>query len=276
MGLLSYFVAAFVTYQVTVESNVHFMEGEGTNVSQAYHQWEISVWPQAEGDAKEVTAIDTRGLREGRKVVLENLGIEVLLRSFYPNAQAYVASESANEGIINQSGIGRLTKIAPDKEPEKNVPGCIIELHAAGQKQATLLLYGAESSPQTIAIGGKQLNVQLRRQHYPLPFFIKLKDFEMEVHPGTETASSYKSLVTMEHDGISRDVLIWMNHPLRFKDYTLYQASYAIDQFGREYSTLAVVKNAGWPLPYIASFITLAGLLIHFLSMAFAPKGKNG
>ena len=63
-----------------------------------------------------------------------------------------------------------------------------------------------------------------------------------------------------------------MNEPLRFKDYTFYQASYQIDAMGREASTLAVVKNGGRLLPYIATFVTFFGLAYHFLIAAFKYK----
>ena len=43
---------------------------------------------------------------------------------------------------------------------------------------------------------------------------------------------------------------------------------------GNEASTLAVVKNGGWILPYIATFVTFAGLTIHFIMMAFTSKRK--
>ena len=94
----------------------------------------------------------------------------------------------------------------------------------------------------------------------------------MDKHPGTEIASRYQSLVEIQNEGLSREVLIYMNHPLRYKDYTFYQASYAIDQQGREYSTFAVVKNSGRLLPYIASGVVFLGLLTHFLAMAFRKK----
>ncbi|MCA9408074.1 MAG: hypothetical protein KC733_05255, partial [Candidatus Omnitrophica bacterium] len=82
----------------------------------------------------------------------------------------------------------------------------------------------------------------------------------------------YESLVEIDANGLKRQVLIYMNHPLRYKDYTFYQASYAIDKLSREYSTLAVVKNPGKFLPYFACFLTFAGLVIHFMSSSFQKK----
>jgi len=58
-----------------------------------------------------------------------------------------------------------------------------------------------------------------------------------------------------------RDVLIYMNHPLRYGGKTFYQAS-----FGKEdtLSVLQVVENPGWLLPYLACALVGLGLLAHF------------
>ena len=105
-----------------------------------------------------------------------------------------------------------------------------------------------------------------------MPFLLTLNDFKMEVHPNTQVAKSYESLVQVKNGDMERDVLISMNHPLRYKNFTFYQASYAIDALGREMSTLAVVKNFGRVLPYVASLITFLGLVTHFLGMGFSKK----
>ena len=97
----------------------------------------------------------------------------------------------------------------------------------------------------------------------------------MELHPNTQIARSYQSLVEVQNNEVAREVLIVMNKPLRYRDFTFYQASYAIDGLGRELSTLAVVKNSGRMLPYIASLLTFAGLALHFLTQAFKQKTKT-
>ena len=65
-----------------------------------------------------------------------------------------------------------------------------------------------------------------------------------------------------------------MNNPLRYKDYTVYQASYDSDTMGRQYSTLAVVKNYARVLPYIACLAVFLGLALHFLIQAFISKAR--
>ncbi|MFT5387730.1 MAG: cytochrome c biogenesis protein ResB [Candidatus Omnitrophota bacterium] len=143
-------------------------------------------------------------------------------------------------------------------------------------EELPLLLYGGEIDPMPVlGSDGKTYFVQLRRMRHEVPFHLTLKEFTKELYPGTQMAKSYKSLVTIDTKIGPREVLIYMNHPLRYNDYTLYQASYAVDQWGREYSTLAVVKNSGRVWPYVASGIVFLGLTIHFLGYAFKRRGAR-
>ena len=141
-----------------------------------------------------------------------------------------------------------------------------------------VILYGAEDKPLKVSRDDRDHFLQLRRKNFPLPFLLRLKDFTAEWYPNTEVARSYKSLVEVVPPGgagASREVLISMNKPLRYKNFTLYQSSYAVDKAGRESSTLAVVRNSGRLLPYFASFLTFGGLALHFLLMAFKAKLKH-
>jgi cytochrome c biogenesis protein ResB len=110
---------------------------------------------------------------------------------------------------------------------------------------------------------------------FPLPFTIRLDHFKAEFHPGTEVAKSFESLVTITTGSLQRQVRISMNHPLRYKDYTVYQASYDTDSSGRQHSTLAVVKNFAKFLPYWACFVVFTGLALHFFIQALMAKVKT-
>ena len=81
-------------------------------------------------------------------------------------------------------------------------------------------------------------------------------------------------MVTISTGSLQRQVRIYMNNPLRYKDYTVYQASYDTDDMGRQHSTLAVVKNFARVLPYIACFVVFLGLALHFLMQALRSKAS--
>ena len=109
--------------------------------------------------------------------------------------------------------------------------------------------------------------LSLERLSSELPVIIRLDDVKRDLHPNTQVAKAYASTISVLEEGSNkfRKVEISMNKPFRYKDYTFYQASYGIDTDGVEFSSLAVVKNAGRLVPYIASFLTVLGLAIHFI-----------
>jgi len=274
-GLLMFFVAAFVTFHGVEESNITLLEGEGTNVSTAYHNWELSLWTQ-DGDKKKVVAFDADQFQKGQELDFKEFGFKAVIHSYCRNCRAYnETGGNLSKAILNSSGINSLMPSALTKEPEKNVPGVVLQWQGSDQKKLNILLFGGENKPFPVTNNGKTYYLKLRLKRFPVPFILKLKEFKMERHPNTEVARSYESLVEVLSGGTSREILISMNEPMRYKSYTLYQASYSIDGLGRERSTLAVVKNQGRLLPYIATFMTFAGLVIHLLLMAF-PAHRKG
>ena len=62
----------------------------------------------------------------------------------------------------------------------------------------------------------------------------------------------------------NRKILIKMNEPLRYKNYTFYQSSFIEEESG-ETSVFAVVENYGRLFPYISSIIMCFGLLLHLI-----------
>ena len=75
-----------------------------------------------------------------------------------------------------------------------------------------------------------------------------------------------------EGAGVDREVLIYMNNPLRYRGKTYYQAS-----FGKNdtLSVLQVVENPGWLIPYAAFVIMSGGLLLHFMVQFLAFSRRN-
>lgn len=267
-GLVLFLIAAFVTLHSSHESHLTLKEGQASNVSVAYSDWEIAVWQDTQ-ENRTVSAVDVKNFHSGRNLNFENLNLNFLIKDYYKNARAFSAPFAGiKEKYLNASKLNILKPKGIEKEPERNTPGIIMQLVSAPD-QPFVLLYGAEDEPTQITVDGKTYYISLRFKRFSLPITVKLIDFMMNKHPGTEIASSYQSKVEIQHDDVHRETIISMNEPLRFKDYTFYQSSYQIDNSGRETSTLAVVKNAGRLLPYIATFVTFFGLALHFLLAAF-------
>src|SRR5208282_5954843 len=108
--------------------------------------------------------------------------------------------------------------------------------------------------------------------HYK-PYFISLLAFNHDIYPGTDIPRNFSSKVHL-HDpstGEDRDVLIYMNNPLRYRGETYFQASFEPGDRG---TILQVVRNPASLAPYIACSLVALGLLVQFLThlVKFARK----
>ncbi len=271
LGILLYFVAAFLVFHVYKESAVRLSPGTATNVSSSYSEWEVAYWIGDDVRQHQVNAIDAHHFKTGAKVPFANKDFTLNVKEFYPNSSALKTQTRTNPNILNGSGIDSISSKEILKQREENIAGGVFDLRFEN-KSYDLILYGMESQPTTIMIKGKLYHFLLRHKRFPLPFVIKLDHFKAEFHSGTDMAKSFESLVTISTGALERQVRIYMNNPLRYKDYTLYQASYDVDEQGILSSTLAVVRNSARILPYIACFIVFFGLALHFLTQALISK----
>jgi cytochrome c-type biogenesis protein CcsB len=102
------------------------------------------------------------------------------------------------------------------------------------------------------------------------PFSIKLNDFQLEKYPGSESAASYASEVTLIDTTEKFDYKIYMNHILDHKGYKFFQASY--DLSGETEQTHLSVNHDS-----LGSFITYLGysfLYIGLICILFAKKTR--
>ncbi len=119
----------------------------------------------------------------------------------------------------------------------------------------------------SVEVDGRSYDLQLRFQRSYKPYSVKLLDVVKEDYPGTKTPRVYSSRFQMVDAPRQLDSTfeIAMNSPLRYAGSTFYQSSYDKDARGREYSTLSVVTNRGWMMPYVACMIIVTGMGAHFL-----------
>jgi ABC-type transport system involved in cytochrome c biogenesis permease subunit len=113
-----------------------------------------------------------------------------------------------------------------------------------------------------------ELSLRFTRSYKP--YSITLLDVRKDDYIGTSTPRNYSSdihLVDAER-GTDREIRIWMNNPLRYAGETIYQTGYAgPPDFPRESTTLSVVRNSGWMIPYVACMLVATGMLAHFFSL---------
>lgn len=95
-----------------------------------------------------------------------------------------------------------------------------------------------------------------------LPFEIYLNDFELKRYPGSNSPSSYSSVVTVHDDKKNNffEYHIYMNHILKYRGWRFFQTSYDKDEKG---TFLTATRDViGTPLTYFGYFITMVTLLL--------------
>ncbi|NOX56578.1 MAG: cytochrome c biogenesis protein ResB, partial [Planctomycetes bacterium] len=136
--------------------------------------------------------------------------------------------------------------------------------------------------PQTVKVGDQSYEVALRHKRVYKPYTVHLIDVRKDDYLGTDTPRNYSSDIrlvendaTREHlsplfaggstRNVDRKIHIWMNNPLRYAGETFYQSGYWKDpRTGVERTTLQVVVNPSWMIPYVACMIVATGMLAHF------------
>ncbi|MCH7960656.1 MAG: cytochrome c biogenesis protein ResB, partial [Candidatus Hydrogenedentes bacterium] len=88
---------------------------------------------------------------------------------------------------------------------------------------------------------------------------------------GTETPKAFESYVTKIEGDSHEKLKIHMNHPLRHRGYTFFQASFGADQTGAAefFSVFSVVRNPADQVPLVACIVISIGLIIHFSQKLF-------
>jgi len=276
-GLMVMMMSAFMTFHFAQESFLALEEGETANVSSDYYDWELSLWTQENRNQKNVTAINLTESILKKAFLIPKFNVTLNFIQLYPNAAPLKNTMDPNLPVPeNVSGIKGLQSIGKNPDPERNLPGGIVEFISKGKKQR-VLFFGGDGKPTQIQGPNGLFLAQFRKVRKPLPMTVKLIDFVKNEHPGTEIASNYESTVELITGEIKRNVRIYMNHPLRYKNFTFFQSSFSVGPDGKEISIFSVVQNKGRLLPYYSCGIVFGGLLIHFLIgfFGFLKKQAN-
>ncbi|HZL90848.1 MAG TPA: cytochrome c biogenesis protein ResB, partial [Pirellulaceae bacterium] len=127
-----------------------------------------------------------------------------------------------------------------------------------------------EEFQQSVEAGGKKYDVLIRYERQYKPYTVKLEDVRKDDYLGSDTPKNYSSDVQLidPETGMSSKIHIKMNDPLRYRGDTFYQSGYHPPDprsgLRAESTTLAVVNNVGWMIPYTACMIVVTGLIFQF------------
>lgn len=265
-GMLLMLLAGAVTYHYSDSGHLTLYEGERSNEFQSYYAWEICI-AQPGTDTQLIIPGEQfahLGPEEQKSFFAQGLPFELRLSGYQPNCEPASApgSPDAVDGMV-------LAGRPLAKDAERNLAGAYVDVVEEGSDAVQRgLLWGMAQAPWQVQAGGSNWTIDLRRKRWPLPFTIVLDKFHRDLHPGTAMAANFSSDVTKIDEGVSRQVEIKMNEPLRHKGYTLFQSGWGpqnAPEGAKLFSTFSVVRNPADQWPLYSCYIVTLGLCIHFL-----------
>jgi len=266
LGLIVLFVGEFVTSMFQVEMQLAVEEGKTVDFVESTRERELAVIDTTDAEHDEVYAIPESLLVPDKYIEVPGTPLFLKVNAFYKNSE--MARRQPNDppspatmGIGPGVNVIEAEPVSGDDQSDR--VAAFVEPFAGPKSYGIWLVSEALGAPQSFTHEGHTYALTLRKKREYLPFAMTLKKFSHDVYPGTDIPKNFSSMVHLSRPstGEARDVLIYMNQPLRYGGKAFYQAS-----FGKNdtLSILQVVQNPGWLLPYASCVLVALGLLLHF------------
>jgi len=268
-GLVLLILGQLATDMFAVESQMHLRQGQMKNYSQSDRVDELAVTDATDKKLETVVAISERLLAGKGDIGNAQLPFVVRVKEFYANSLLATNAAPGFTRVNVEAGFGTdlWWKPVPRETAmdRRDMPSALVEIMTPQGSLGTWLVSDWLEQPQTFTANRRTYQLQLRPERFYLPFSLRLLRFQHDVYEGTDIPKNFSSqmLLNRPDTGEHREVLIYMNNPLRYDGRTFYQASFDTDNQG---TILQVVKNPGWLTPYLACVLIATGMVVQFLS----------
>jgi len=265
LGLILFVVGEFVSGAFQVDSQMAIEEGQTVNYIEGRDP-ELAVADVTDPVQDEIYGIGQGGLSREGVVELPGSPVSIKVHRFFRNADLTNRQPGDPASPVTR-GVGTAVTVRPlppvSRDDDMNRSAAFVEPLAGGRSYGVWLVSNVLGAPQSFIHEGRTYVLSMRSRRQYLPYSITLKKFSHDVYAGTDIPKNFSSLVRLHNPsrGEDREVLIFMNQPLRYDGKAFYQAS-----FGKNdtLSILQVVENPGWRLPYVSCAMVTLGLLYHF------------
>jgi hypothetical protein len=298
-GLIFLLLGQFLTELFQVEGTMRIEVGQTKNYSEAPRRNELAVIDVTDPDKDKVTVIPESLVAKGGEIRTPDLPFALRVEKYLPNSNPAGPMSGPGEKIKASNGIGRqllfspaapatgmnsednpaaLIQVVSDKGPigDWTVSTWMTRYPEFEKLQAMLggvLANNSVAQPQGFTYGGRSWQIALRPVRYYKPYNITLLSFSHDLYQGTDIPKNFSSKIHLNDPstGDNRDILIYMNNPLRYRGETFFQASFESDDRG---TILQVVRNPASITPYAACTLVALGLITQFLMhlIGFARK----
>jgi ABC-type transport system involved in cytochrome c biogenesis permease subunit len=213
----------------------------------------------------------------GQLVEVPQLPFDIVVKKFYRNSR--LRGRMPDDPMPTDAGLGsfavpeRLDPVTgmDDTHDQSSLYFDLVDRESGKTLQSMLVAQNVSELrglplAEKATVDGKDYHFYLRFQRNYRDYEVKLIDVSRTNYVGTATPRDYRSEIeiTDPADGTTDKFTLWMNNPLRYKGETFYQSGFQALEDGKEATTISVVNNTGWMLPYIACMIVSFGMFAQF------------
>jgi hypothetical protein len=280
-GVVALLLGQLLTDAFSTESAMRLREGDVRNYSQDFRDNELAVIDTTDPQQDEVVSVPDRLLASKKVIHPDKLPFTLRVLNYWPNAA--LLSQPTNGAVhINVTrGVGsgmHLVPLTPTVSmDDRNLPSAIVEVVTPEGALGSWLVSCELGAKQDFTYHNRNYQMALRFKRYYRPFYLELAKFTHEKYRGTEIPKNFASRVRLQRPdtGEDREVLIYMNNPLRYNGETFYQAGF--DKFDPHVTILQVVHNPSWLTPYFSCVLVALGLIVQFVThlIGFAAKWRT-
>ena len=283
-GLILLLVGELLTGLWQDDFSMRLTQGEPRNYSESFRENELALIDTSDARYDEVIAIPESIVAGGKALQHPRLPFRVVVQAYYPNSSLRARegqdATAPAPGPRATKGIGLNVDLLPQpvtyKQDDRNIPAALIELIGpAGSLGSWLVSSDPRLPAQRVELEGRTFTVGMRFARAYKHFTLTLQKFSHDRYSGTEIPKNFSSRIKLNtEDGRDdREVLIYMNNPLRYAGYTFYQASF--EPGNDKVTILQVVRNPSWLIPYIACSVMSLGLMWQFSLHLFGFIGRR-
>ncbi len=289
-----------VEWQITLD------EGQTRNYLQDIRTTELAIIDRSGKETDEHVVIPRDVLianyNENQKLAKNNkppvsiqsdlLPFDVAVLTYYRNADVKPRKSNDKTPADKQRGLTEMLVDLPiakgtDMGGGVDIAGAYVKLTAKdGRDLGTYMLSqfatiqkNPDKFAETVEAGDKKYDLFLRFKRSYRPYTVTLKDVRKDDYVASDTPRNYSSDIALvdKAAGVDQPVHIKMNDPLRYRGETFYQSGYTPPNLngGVEGTTLQVVRNRIWMIPYVSCMIVVIGLVAQFLTTAVRFIGRR-
>jgi hypothetical protein len=278
VGLILLLLGQLLTDLLSRESTLHLRDGESRNYSETEREAELAIIDSSDPGADKVVAIPQGVLASEKSISPGDLPFTVRVKQFFGNSLVANRAADAAQPPAATQGIGPRATVQPlphvTEMDKRDVPSAVVEIETPQGSLGSWLVSEYIEQPQSFTCNNRTYQLAMRPRRLYKPYSIQLLKFQHDVYPGTEIPKNFSSRILLQHPqtGEKREVLIYMNNPLRYAGETFYQSGFDPDNKG---TILQVVHNPSWLTPYFSCVLVGVGLVVQFATHLFGFTFKR-